>query len=78
MAYSKENYERTKEARILANKKWQSKQGEEFKEYVRAFTRISVQKHYLQNKDKISNYKKQQYQWKKEVARLMKLYDVFL
>ena len=78
MAYSKENYERTKEARIIANKKWQSKQGEEFKEYVRAITRTSVQKHYLQNKEKLRDYKKHHYQWKKEVAQLMNLYNVFL
>jgi hypothetical protein len=77
MAYSKENYERTKAARIIANNKWRAKQGDEFKDYLRGLIRTSTQKHYYKNQDKISDYKKQHYQWKKEVARLMNLYSVY-
>ena len=39
--------------------------------------RVVMKRHYGNNKEKIGEYKRLRYQWKKEVSRLMSMYAVF-
>ena len=73
MTYSKEEYQRNKEGYTRRMNTWIERHRDEHN----ANMRIVMKKHYLNNKEKIGEYKRNHYQWKKEVARLMNMYEVF-
>lgn len=47
------------------------------REYYNGLMRNIMKSNYEKDKDKISTYKKQHYQWKKEVARVMGVYSIY-
>ena len=77
------HYQKYKETILRVKAQWVKNQPhDEFREYMRPIVRKSVAKHYINNKAKILEYKKQHYQKKKalklEVARLFGMYDALL
>ena len=73
MTYSKEEYQRNKEGYIRRKITWIERN----REVHNANMRVVMKKHYDNNKEKISEYKRIHYQWKKEVTRLMNMYTVY-
>ena len=70
-------YLKYKDKHIASNKKWEAKQPEEYKDYVRAICRKAALKHYENNREKILAYKKRHFNMKKEIQGIMNLYDIY-
>ena len=75
--YDRAVYLKYKKSHIASNKKWEAKQPEEYKDYMRAIVRKSVAKHYEKNKEQILAYKKRYMCMKKEIQGLMNLYAIY-
>ena len=73
MTYNKEEYQLNKPAHLRRRNMWIERN----REVHNANMRVVMKKHYENNKEKIGEYKRLYYQWKKEVNRLMNLYAVF-
>ena len=71
--YDKEIYQKYKATSLRCNKVWVSNNREHYNDLMKTV----MKKHYINNKDKISAYKKQLYQYKKEVNRMMGMYSVY-
>ena len=77
------HYQKYKETILRVKAQWEKNQPhDKFREYMRPIVRKSVKKHYENNKAKILEYKRQQYQKKKalkeEVSRLFGMYEALL
>lgn len=73
MTYSKEEYQRNKEGYTRRMNNWIGRNREVFN----ANMRVVMKRHYANNKEKVGEYKRIHYQWKKEVNRLMNMYTVY-
>ncbi len=73
MTYSKEEYQRSKVGYTRRMNTWIERN----RDVHNANMRVVMKKHYENNKEKISEYKRIHYQWKKEVNRLMNMYTVY-
>lgn len=73
MTYNKEEYELNKVGHIRRQNNWIARHRDEHN----ANMRVVMKRHYENNKEKIGEYKRLRYLWKKEVSRLMSMYTVY-